>query len=140
MLNITSVVVVVYFVSYTISGRLLPSPTTCCHGSLCPISHCLRPICPTSVFVSQHHGVLHLQHSAIHHSSFKLCQHLGFGVAMLSRDVQVWVLLELCWLSPLPCLSLSISLFLLVDLKLINLVVENFSHYFISLPPDNCWL
>ncbi len=45
------------------------SSTTCCQGSLSPISHCLRPTGPTSAFVSQHHGVLHLQHRAIHHRS-----------------------------------------------------------------------
>uniref|UniRef100_A0A8C6TE25 Glutamate receptor n=1 Tax=Neogobius melanostomus TaxID=47308 RepID=A0A8C6TE25_9GOBI len=40
---------------------------TCCHGSRRPISHCLHPDRPASVFVSQHHCILHLQRCAIHH-------------------------------------------------------------------------
>lgn len=84
------------------------SSTTCYQGSLSPISHCLRPTGLTSAFVSQHHGVLHLQPRAVHHRSRSLCQHLGFGEAELSCEVQFWVSLGTCWLSLLLDLSLSL--------------------------------
>lgn len=69
ILHVTSVSC--YSLSSPISGRLCLSlsSTTCCQGSPGPIPHCLRPTSPTSAFVSQHHGVLHLQHCAIHHRS-----------------------------------------------------------------------
>ena len=59
------------------------STTTCWQGNSSPIPLCLRPSGPTSAFVSQHHGALHLQHCAIHHRSQELRQHPSFGEAEL---------------------------------------------------------
>lgn len=62
--------------------------TTCWRVSSSHIPHCHRPTSPTSAFVNQHHGALHLLPCAIHHTF--LSQHLSSG-GDLRDEVHFWI-------------------------------------------------